>query len=173
MATGGGPTAAGSRDPGGILVAMRALALDPGEKVGWARCEVTATGRVSRLVHGITPLKDMAIALAKSFGKYDVVVVETWRLSAVHARKMVGSSLPTVQFVGMVRLLGWLHPDVKVVWQDPGTKESARKSMRVLKPEWYEIIDQGGAHDDTHDYDAIMHLWHWVWSDLIKTMEPQ
>lgn len=152
---------------------MRVIAIDPGEKVGWARCEVSATGRCTKLVHGITPLKDMALALVKKFDQYDVVVVETWRLSAVHAKHLVGSSMPTVQFVGMVRLLGWLHPDVKMVWQDPRVKKTAVKTMAKLKPEWHELVTSGGAHDDTHDYDAIMHLWHWVWSDLIETMEAQ
>lgn len=152
---------------------MKLLAMDPGEKIGWARCDVDAKGKATGLVTGITPLKDMALRIAKVYETYDIVIVETWRMSATHSKNFIGSSFPTVQFIGMVRLLSWLHPDTKIVWQDPRVKTTAIKTAAKLKPTWHEIMTAPGAHDVTHDADAVMHLWMYIWSTFVGSKEVQ
>src|SRR4051812_11884394 len=66
---------------------LHVIALDPGERVGWARARVNPDGTWDDMTHGITALKDMALALHKNVTKYDVVIYETWRLRADEARK--------------------------------------------------------------------------------------
>lgn len=152
---------------------MKVLAIDPGEKVGWCRFDADTKGRVKNLKYGISGLKEMALRIAKVYDSYDVVVMENWRLSAVHAKSMYGSELPTVQFIGMVQLLAWQNPKVKLVKQSPSVMSTAKRTMKKLKPSWYEIVSEPIAHDAGHHQSAILHGWHWVWCDLISTMEAQ
>lgn len=147
---------------------MKVLALDPGEKVGWARCEVDAKGKTTELVHGITQLKEMAMRLTTAFESYDAVVCETF---IVRSGSRLTGSFPTVQFIGMVRLLSWQTPKVDMIWQAPRVMHTAEKTIHKIKPAWAEIIDQGGAHDDTHDYSAILHLYHHIWLTRITSTE--
>jgi hypothetical protein len=154
-------------------VPARVLSLDPGERVGWARADVHEDGTWTDLRHGITPLRDMAIAVADSFGiaaeyfsksdvcggsEYDVVIVEDWRLRPAEAKHFVGSSFPSVQFIGAVRLCCWLS-GTKLVMQGASTKKTADKSMAALRPDLYAKVTTPRAHDDAHDMDAIRHLW--------------
>lgn len=165
---------------------MRVLALDPGERVGWARADVAEDGTWSELRHGITPLKDMALAVYRALEteppdiegdglpaklpEYDVLVVEDWRLRAEKAKSFVGSSFPAVQFIGMVRLCAW-RSGCKLVMQGPALKTTADKTLARLWPEMYEKVTQSISHDDGHDLDAIRHLWVWTYqhTDLVKT----
>jgi hypothetical protein len=153
---------------------VRVLALDPGERVGWANFDCDpVSGKVTNLKHGISPLKDMALRVAEKAGSYDVIVMEDYRISAAKVNLHIGSGVPTIQFVGMVRMACWQHPKTKLVVQSNRVKTTAAKTMRKLKPSWYEIIDETVAHDDGHDQDAIMHGWYYVWSNYIKTMDVQ
>lgn len=152
---------------------MRLLALDPGQKVGWARCDVTKAGKTSNLVTGITPHKEMAMRVGDVYKTYDAVIMESWRLSAVHAKHLIGSSFPEVQFIGAVRYISWQHPKVKLVDQAPAVKSTALKTSKLLHPQWHELMTAPGAHDDTHDQDAIMHLWHYIFVNLVTIKEPQ
>lgn len=151
--------------------AVRVLALDPGDHVGWARADVADDGAWSNLRHGIADLKPMAMAVdhALSDGittKYDVVVCEEWRLYAHMAKHMVGSEIPSAQFVGMVKLSCW-KSGIPLVMQSarqvnsnqPGVLAPAEASMKRLRPELFELVTQPGAHDDLHDMVAIKHLW--------------
>jgi hypothetical protein len=152
---------------------MRIMAIDPGEKVGWATCEYSEPkiGGVmlkrDTLKHGITDLKSFALRIAEVYPLYDVVVMESFRLSAAKARELSGSTLPTVQFIGMIRLLSWQNPKVMFEEQGPSTKKTALKTMQKGMPKWYEFCTQPGAHDETHDQDAVMHLWHWFWRHYV------
>ena len=91
----------------------RVLALDPGDKVGWARADVADDGTWTNLRHGITPLKPMALSVHKSLcppwtggewdrtvPSYDVVVCERWALYPHMAKYMIGSEIPSAQFIG-------------------------------------------------------------------------
>ncbi len=156
--------------------ALSVLALDPGERVGWARAGVAPDGEWYDVRHGITPLRDMAVAIHGTLcpdpddpviAYYDVVVMEDWRLYPHMAKTMVGSSFPSVQFVGMVRLCCWLNPAVKLVTQGAGIKSTADKTMAKLRPELFATVTNPRAHDDAHDMDALRHLWHWTFKTCV------
>jgi hypothetical protein len=152
---------------------VRVLALDPGERVGWAAGVASVTGQepaeLHVTAHGIDYLKDCALAVHQAVAiekRYDVVVYETYRLTAKGARVLVGSDLQPAQFIGMVRLSCWLA-GVKLVPQGPKEKSSALKSMKS-HPSGADIqarLDKmPKSHDDGHDGDALLHLWHWFWA---------
>ncbi len=144
---------------------LQVLAIDPGEKVGWARG--SASPDSFKLVnHGITDLKPFALALGKSITKYDVVVYETYRL--IKKMNKEGSDMPTSQLIGMIRLLAWQNPRIIAVAQSPGIKSTADKTA-FLAPEIKDLLDrEPGTHDDAHDVDAVRHLWYWHWNKHIK-----
>jgi len=145
---------------------LNVLALDPGEKVGWARAVVLPNAEWLDLRHGIHHLKDMALALGRSAVRYDVVIYETWRLYPSMAKSMVGSDFQTSQFIGMVRYLTWINPRVKLVSQGASIKKTADKTA----PDWLqEIIDnEPASHDDGHNVDALRHLWFWTWEKYVN-----
>lgn len=140
------------------------LATDPGERVGWARATFEDDGTWHDLEHGITPLKDMALAIDKNIHKYDVLVFETWKLRPGTARAFIGSDFPSIQFIGMQRLSAW-REGVILVPQDPVIKSTADK---VAPPEIQEIIArEPGKHDDGHNIDALRHLFFYHWEEYI------
>jgi hypothetical protein len=143
---------------------VKILAIDPGERVGWATGEVL-DGELTVKTHGITALRDFAIKLAESFGNYDVVVYETWRLTQKGARVSIGSDMQSSQLVGMIRLLAWLNPKVKLVSQPPAAKSTAERTL----PEWLreKIAKLPKAHDDAHDGDALLHIWKFYWERFV------
>lgn len=157
---------------------MRVLALDPGERVGWARGVVVprSVEHDDELVvedHGIAFLKDAALAVHKAVvieNRIDVVVFEKWVLTARGAKVSVGSDMQSSQFVGMVRMCGWLNPRVQLVGQMPANKTSATKSMRS-HPSGVKIQERIAklpkSHDDAHDGDALLHLWHFFFERFV------
>lgn len=163
---------------------VRVLALDPGDKVGWARADVADDGTWTDLRHGITPLRDMALAIHSALDlhagvmchddednqdpnpDYDLIVMEDWRLYPHMAKQMIGSSFPSVQFIGMVRLCCWMS-GTKLVVQGASIKKTADKTLRANRPDLYEMVTTARTHDDAHDTDAIRHLWHWTWKTRI------
>jgi hypothetical protein len=148
----------------------RVLALDPGEKVGWASADIAEDGTWTNLEHGILPLRDMAIRLYQQTEYADmriepppeVVVCEKWVLYPHMAQQFAGASFPSVQFIGMVRLCCWVAVGVKLVMQPAGIKTGTNKLMARLNPELYEIVTRHVAHDDGHDQDALTHLYKWT-----------
>lgn len=152
---------------------MRVLAIDPGERVGWAVGEVSedkrdALGGPELVVfnHGISSLKDFALKLHEVAGDYDVIVFEDYRISAAKLRAHTGSNVPTIQLIGMIRLCAWLNPKVKLVTQYNTQKKTADRTM----PEWLRerIAGLPAAHDDAHDGDALRHLWFWFWTNYVN-----
>lgn len=142
---------------------LRVLAIDPGERVGWAR-GLASPDELQLEDHGIAELKPFAVKLGSAISEYDVVIYETWRLFAGEAKKMVGSDMPTSQLVGMIRLLAWLH-NPTLVAQSPNIKKTADKSAQGVFKELIE--SEPGTHDDAHDIDAIRHLWYWYRKNYI------
>lgn len=147
---------------------MRVLALDPGERVGWARADVNDAGQWSELRHGITELRPMALSVRESLAGptpnspgYDLVICEEWRLYPHKAQEMIGSSFPSVQFIGMVQLCCWTS-GVKLKKQGAGVMTTGDKWMRRLNPELHEMVNAPRAHDDAHDMSAIRHLFYWT-----------
>lgn len=142
---------------------LRVLAIDPGEKVGWARGTVSSD--LSLDDHGIADLKPFALKLGTAIEDYDVVIYETWRLYAGHAKKMIGNDMQTSQLVGMIRFLAWQNPQVKLVGQSASIKETADKTAQG---DFLTLIEsEPSKHDDAHDIDAIRHLWYWYWKNHI------
>lgn len=158
---------------------MKVLAIDPGERVGWAHGVIQQPGDTwaegggpvqtrtepALMVtgHGIATLKDMALKLHEVAGNYDVIVFEEYRISS-NPQKLkahVGSDVPTLQLVGMIRLCAWLNPQAKLVTQYPKNKATAERSM----PAWLreKIAGLPARHDDAHDGDALLHLWFYYW----------
>lgn len=150
------------------------LVLDPGERVGWAKAEIDDLGNWSDVGHGITPLWEMADAIAKaqdlkgysqngddSGGKtYDVIVCEKWRLFASHAKTMIGSEFPSVQFIGAIKYI-CRATGTKYVSQAASDQAPAGVGMARLKadyPKYYELATRPVAHDDGHDQSALAHM---------------
>lgn len=160
---------------------MRVLAIDPGEMVGWAHGTISrvhqqssdpaaplTTHTLELTGHGISSLKDMAMAVYSKAGDYDVIVYETWRLRASKAQTFIGNDFPTVQLIGMIRLAAWVA-GTKLVDQGPGIKTTAEKSMKSMRPDLWEIVEPAlkGRHDDGHHGDAILHLHHYFWTRYV------
>ena len=136
-----------------VLAAERApervIVLDPGERVGWARMEIDREARAyTFLGWGVTPLKPMALALYRQLPNYDTVVYETWRLRPKAARTLIGNDMLAPQFIGMVRLLAWVH-DVQLVPREPKQKFPAIAAM----PDSVSALMVESTEE--HDKDAI------------------
>lgn len=108
---------------------------------------------------GVSTLKDFALALHANFANYDVVVYETWRLYPEMGKRMVGNDMQPSQLVGMIRLCAWLNPKVKLVSQGANIKKTAMKTM----PDWIKARME--LSTEQHDQDALMHLWHYYWTN--------
>lgn len=145
---------------------MRLLAIDPGEKFGWATADfssaIFAVG-----THGITPAKEFIVKLFEVVDTYDVVVFESYRISSVPARLKAhaGSDVPTLQYIGAIRAACWLNPTVRCIDQAPATKKTADSTM----PNWLreKIAALPRAHDDSHDGDALRHAWFFYWKRYV------
>ena len=148
----------------------KVLVIDPGERVGYCVAEIgwNMTG-IQIASHGITDLKTFALALPEALVKYDTVVVETWRLQAGREKEFTGSEFLPVQLIGMIRLLCWLNPDVRLVWQSPNRKKTGEKFARGHLPHIAELLDRlPKTHDDAHDGDAVMHAVAYYFDTRIK-----
>lgn len=142
----------------------KALAIDPGERCGWATAEYTDSA-VDLLDSGIAPLQTMALRLGESIGEYDVMIYESWRLFPDKAREQIGSEMQTSQMIGIIRYLAWIN-DVELVRQDPAIKKTANK---VARGEFADLIArEPKTHDDAHNVDAVRHLYYWWWNTNIK-----
>lgn len=143
------------------------VAIDPGEKVGWASGCIQDS-RLEILNHGISHLKPFALALAgrgvesgfpRPLHCYSVVIYERWRLAAYAAKEQIGSDMQSSQLVGMIRLLGWLH-NVKLVSQDPKDMVIGERCAPQCVTEILATLPK--AHDESHDGSALKHLaYYW------------
>ena len=142
-------------------VKLNVIAIDPGERVGWATAVAHPNSGLELTNHGISQLKPFALKLGKSIDKYDVVIYEKYVLfGGERGLAQIGGEIPTAQLVGMIRLLAWQH-DKKLVGQAPKIKKTADKTAQGV---WKELIEsESKTHDDAHDIDAIRHLWYWYW----------
>lgn len=159
---------------------MKLLAIDPGEKCGWAHGVIAPTPvktmpgpkegpyRLTVTGHGITALKPMALKLGQVCGDYDVVIYENFRLSAGKARTLIGSDMQTSQFIGMVRYIAWLNPRVRLKYFSPSDKETALRAIPRLCPDIQAILDtMPKSHDDAHDGDALLHLFNYYFERFV------
>lgn len=151
----------------------RILVIDPGERVGYCAAQIIEPkGQAPRLdveSHGISGLKEFALKLEEALGFYETVVVETYRISAAKAKQHIGSDVPTLQLIGMIRHIAWRHPHVKLVFQGPNLKKTGEKFARAHLPQAAEILDRiPKSHDDGHDGDAVMHAAAYLFTTRVK-----
>lgn len=163
---------------GCLLAHMRVLALDPGQRVGWASADVFPQEgpMIPRLIvrdHGIMSLRDAALAVYKAIvveQRYDHVVYESWRLTAKGARVLQGDDMQSSQFIGMVRLCCWLS-GTPITAQAPAVMASARRSLHMGGPSADDIRERIAklprSHDESHDGSALLHLWHWFFERYV------
>lgn len=146
------------------------LAIDPGERVGWAHGRIVGDQLVV-IDHGIEPLKQFALFMARprhddgvwpepwALQYYDTVVYERWRLNAAVAQALIGNDMQTSQLIGMIRLLGWLH-NVKLVSQDPKDQVIGERCAPHSVTAILDTLPK--AHDESHDGSALKHLaYYW------------
>jgi hypothetical protein len=163
---------------------MRVIWIDPGETVGWVTALVIAhppaldgpkwdSRREPKVLeYGNTKLKTFALALLDGAEKYDLIGFETYRVrgGAEGARANVGSTVPTLQLVGMIRLAAWVAQRrrgdglPKIAEREPLTKTGGRGAARLhAPPDIQDVIEEAlaGQHDDGHYGDAMLHLYGW------------
>lgn len=161
----------------------RILVLDPGERVGWNTATVQPDGTLEILDYGILPVKVAALALHgvdRSVGPlwcasgeasngagvfhFNRLIYETWILTRTGAAVSVGSDMVSSQFVGILRLAKWLHPNaVALTPQPPKDMSTGRLALRNADriPEYGRIADiierAPGSHDDSHYVSSLLH----------------
>jgi hypothetical protein len=154
---------------------MKVIAFDPGEKVGWATGTVDRAGHLKVTGWGITPLKTMALTWMNRAMDYDVMIYERFRIGGQDDLKnFIGSDVPTLQLVGMLRLGAWqaqIHRGdglPQIIDQTSNNKQKGLGAARLYDPETFEVIREAldGPHDQGHHGDALMHLYAW-WAEHI------
>lgn len=148
---------------------MKVLAIDPGERVGWAVADVLEVASEREGMEwtlyprnrGVTPLKDFAMKLGEVIGDYDVVIYETFRLRANMNKAMIGNEFLPSQLIGMIRYLGWHNPSVKMVQLAPSMKQRTEKSFPRYLQEWIK------NSTEEHDKDSVQLLWAWFFKEYV------
>lgn len=93
---------------------MRLLCFDPGETTGWA---FLADGEI---VGGAFPMDSRVKEMIDTF-KPDVVLYEAFYLAAKAARRLIGSSFPTIEVIGVIKYLA-KTAGIKCVAQPPSMR---------------------------------------------------
>jgi hypothetical protein len=157
---------------------VRILALDPGERVGWNTATISheplPTPAPSLRIddYGILPQKRCALAMFGANGwslpglwitngQFDVVICESWILSAHGAKVSVGEEMLSSQFIGQVRLASWLTPYTRLVMQPPRAMNTGKLALLDDRPDYAAIrtiIEAAPkAHDDSHYVSSLLH----------------
>lgn len=149
----------------------RVIALDPGERTGWA----TATMDRDLLVfhdYGAEKRRDMALRLLheQCQGKplFDVMVWEAWIPRADDTGSMEwikGNKLLSVRHVGHFELIAW-ESGTKTKEYGANLKKTFQASM---PPQLVEL--QRGASEQ-HPKDAIMHLYGYFFENWFSATKP-
>ena len=134
----------------------RVLVIDPGDRTGWARCVIEGAA-ITSLTSGVSALKDFAIKMAEVASEYDTFVYETWRLRPDVAKKMVGNDFQPSQLIGMIRLMGWITPGLRLASLEPAVKKTG---IKVMLPELAARCEQSS---EEHDKDALALLSYYHW----------
>ena len=159
---------------------MKVIWIDPGETVGWATFRVdTKAPSIELLDYGNTKLRPFAMKLLEVAHEYDWICFETYAIRADKLKQHAGSTVPTLQLVGMIRLAQWEgqrrngtgFPQLDE--QDPGFKKRGYGAMKLWLPGEIELVDEAlaGRHDDGHFGDAVMHAAAWFherWGKDVK-----
>lgn len=115
------------------------------------------------VAYGVLPIREMALKLyaaqarpADDYRKptYDVIVFETWKPRPINGSMdwIRGDSLLSAQFVGMLRLCGWIGLSTLVGF-GPDRKTAFHASMPA------ELKAMAAESSEQHPADALFHLW--------------
>lgn len=143
------------------------LAIDPGERIGWCHGEIEYCGqdgigqpksKLSVTGHGINTAMAFMDKFAETVAGYDRVIYEIYRIQPGKERQHIGSEVPTLQFIGMIRIICRLA-GVKCDRQTLTHRDTGFKRAPKWCPQIQEIIERlPKSHDDAHDGDALAHL---------------
>lgn len=138
---------------------MTITAWDPGDTTGVA---------VWNDEYDLLEMKQIRMEETASFWKYieerhgpiRICIVEDFVLFGARAAQQKGSRMKASQGIGSLRTLSQLsHADFYL--QPASVKKTAMKQARITLP---------SKHEDTHEYDAYLHGYHWmVKNGKIKT----
>lgn len=154
---------------------------DPGETVGWASGRVLGpedrSGRGAKdlamyLVvddYGQDPAKEYVKKLLYVAPTLDLIGYESYNITQAHAQDHVGSDVPTLQVIGMIRLAAWQGQWANasgfplIVDQPPKEKRTGMASAKLWAPDLVPVIADAlaGPHDDGHYGDALLHAIAW------------
>lgn len=90
---------------------MKLLCFDPGETTGWA---FLADGEI---IGGAFPMWDRVKEMIDTF-EPDIVLYEAFYLAAKAARRLIGSSFPSIEVIGVIKYLAKTS-GIKCVEQTP------------------------------------------------------
>jgi len=156
---------------------MKVIWIDPGETVGWATAEVTLSTDYSAdepqlevLDYGNTKMKRFCLSLLNSTEEYGVIGFETYTIRPDTFRIHVGSTVPTLQCVGAIRLAAWAHQarligaGPRILEQDAGKQSRGRGAAKLyFSDDVQAAISYADAnkHDEGHYASALLHLASW------------
>jgi hypothetical protein len=155
---------------------MRALWIDPGETFGWAIS--TVKGKQLKLVdYGNEAAQPFLMRLAKTAVDFELIGFETYTVRADKFEAHAGSDVPTLQFVGGIRLAGWLAQAERkdgfprIVDQSPNAKKKGLGVARALLRGTVDLANiedaLSGLHDDGHYGDALLHTMAWFKTEIL------
>lgn len=151
------------------------LAVDPGdEHVGVAAFGLSRDGWENAWSCEMTPDEFTSyLSMMAYLGRFDVIVVEEWRLFPQAAPLLVGSDMPTSQLIGVIKYIHrqtkmgtmrWPGPEVELYFQSPQIKKPTRSLLQARKmsslAKWLKVPND-------HATDAELHGWY----HIIKTLE--
>lgn len=160
--------------------AERVIALDPGQRTGYAVGEMEED--YFRLVEsGVLPQQLMAVKLAEWQGvrgpkggplvvpRFNVITWESWRPRPKNGSMewIKGDRLLSAQHVGQIRFIGILS-GARLLEQEPRDKTRFLASL----PRQLRELDR--VSNEQHDQDARWHLWGYFFDNWFTTrVDPE
>jgi len=163
---------------------MKVIWIDPGETVGWATAEVypghaydperptdaVVPASLKVLDYGNTKMKRFCLALLDGAHKYGVIGFETYTIRADRLRMHAGSTVPTLQCVGAIRLAAWEAQreaalgGPKLLEQEPNRQSRGRGAAKLYFSDDIQAAiahADENPHDEGHYASALLHLAAW------------
>lgn len=125
------------------------LALDPGETTGWALF----------VGHRLVKAGEFKVTSSLLFDhlllheKPQQLVIENYKVYAHRAAQHIGSEVPTIQYIGMLKYLA-------AVYDIPLTLQMAFQAKKFVTDN--RLVDLGLWHTSKHARDAIRHGVYWI-----------
>jgi hypothetical protein len=155
---------------------MNVLWVDPGETFGWAKSSVV-DGKLHILDYGNEAAQPFLMKLAGYARMLDLIGFETYTIRADKFEANVGGDVPTLQFIGGIRLIGWLAQRdradgfPRIVDQSPTAKQKGLGVARALLKGTVDLANiedaLAGVHDDGHYGDALLHTMAWYKTEIL------